>query len=963
MQVEQHIPVRLMTEVLVIGESVSAVSAALAARSAGKKVLLASTGTVVGAELTAALFGSCIAEDGSRSFQEFAAAIASAGGWLDGWLDPAISELTLDSLLHAHGVDVLLYATPLALVPGQPGSASGVIMGGKDGFYTIAAGAIVDASMDGALFRQSGVPFVSPDACRALRTLYFEFAGEGDVDGLQEEIAGFQLHARRCWPDQVCVTMTGTAPGDGRLIPSALELASRQAVHTVARHAIACMPALSDAVLAVTGHQMLPLAAACLRDKQRRHPLYHNVFSAGAWAVGHGWGSINALWQCGEQPGELAANAAMSIRPIDARLPEPVVIETDVVVAGGGVAGVIAALSAGREGVSTVLLESGFFTGGIGTGGGIHIYYHGVCGGWQDEVDVLTAEISADLGNAHHMAGFHPEAKKIALSRLAADAGVELVYGTTAVEAVMDGARVNGVLAVRSGELLFYRAKVIVDATGDADIAASAGADFTLGRQSDSISNVFSLVPGTRQDNRCIGLNFDGGPVDATDVLDLTRARRYGLHHLRRTTPFTRDTRYCYIAPQLGLRQSRQIHCDYQLTFDDQVMEQHFPDTVAYGCCHYDNHKRDLQNESDEEMNWCWGFGFWDRWIRHELPYRSLLPLGIEGMLLACRALGITPAAAMLFRMQRDMQRVGDAAGTAAALAVKMGVTPRNLDVTLLQQALLAHGALRPNQPIVDAAEEGCSEIGWVNHLYDDDTPLSEPFDSNVMCRRLDVPWGSIAGWQLYRNKDVSRLREILHDGGAHARWWASVILAMLGSHDGCGELLGALQDRDEQLPIPPNFPQWHTGWLAHMAPRWQVAIVLLGKARCSHAIEPLLALLQETGLHPNIYVSTIRALAHIGDTQAVPVLSSFLADMPMPMVEEYRSSQVRWLPEPVRHDVSWKLSLVVAEALTALGHADPSLAQAFLDHPHAYVRRYADRVHTQALQAKESVESARPAL
>jgi hypothetical protein len=102
--------------------------------------------------------------------------------------------------------------------------------------------------------------------------------------------------------------------------------------------------------------------------------------------------------------------------------------EADVVVCGGGTGGALAAIAAARQGASTLLLEASTGLGGMGTGGGIHIYYHGVAGGLQDEVDSRVDALSRLFGPAQ---GFHPEAKKVVLEQMALEAGVELAYETT----------------------------------------------------------------------------------------------------------------------------------------------------------------------------------------------------------------------------------------------------------------------------------------------------------------------------------------------------------------------------------------------------------------------------------------------------------------------------------------------------------------------------------------------------
>jgi NADPH-dependent 2,4-dienoyl-CoA reductase/sulfur reductase-like enzyme len=950
---------RCSADILVVGDGLAAVTAAIKARESGKRVLLAAAGTTVAGELTATLYGDVSGGvDGVwRAIVDRAAAQHGVHG---GWLDPVVTELTVDELLAERGVELLLYATPIALVESAPGVTGGVLFGSKEGFFTIAAGAVVDATEQGALFRQSGVPFGGSPSARGRCVLYFEFASDGAVPAVGFEAAGFSCRAFRTWPDQVCVVAEGSMESPDGARTAALSRQFRLAVPEIAEIAMRCIPALADSVLAVTSHRPMLMAGDALVTAGLRHPHLQNVFGAGAWARNEGWGDLVAIASQGETSGMEAAATGGQPESLTARLPDAENIVCDVAVAGGGTAGPLAAAAAGIEGAKTVLFEHVGSLGGIGTGGGIHDYYHGVVGGLQDRVDQLTAEFTRRMSGQRNRPGswFHPEAKKSALEHLAVEAGVRLEYGAVAVEVRKDGDRVTGILAAMPGRLVDVRAAVTVDASGDGDLCAKAGARFTLGRASDGVCNYFSVVPGIRRDGDCHFLNFDGGVVDATDIADLTRARRQGLGHLRRPEGFTPENRFIYISPLLGLRESRHIETDYVLTVDDQVGGRCFPDTIAYGSCHLDDHRLDSYNASDEIMLWHCALGFWDRWVGHELPYRCLLPKGIEGLLIACRALGVTDEAATLFRMQRDMQRVGEAAGVAAALAAARGVTPRQVDVADIQRGLRRRhgGLLGPEQLQPDYETERWRE----NAVFRQDKPTVELLPAADLCRRLEQTWGSILLWQLVHDTErgAPLLHEVLRSGGPHARWWAAAGLAMLGCDDGADVLLKALGERDRTVPLPPDFPEWHLGWKAHTPPRWFTAAVLLGKIRCREAVAPIAVLLADESPDLVFYQeehdrllrqgAAVRALGRIGDSMAIPALRAFLERTESEPLRQ-RCHGIRWLRDDVGFDLSWCIRLPAAAALAACGAPDPTAAEPYLDHPEPTARRYARRVFEDA--------------
>ncbi len=923
-----RIATRLATEILVVGNGWSAVAAALAARATGHQVLLAAATACLPDELTVALHGDFATHDDPQ-FAEIVQRQQALGGVRGGWLDAPIGELVVDRLLAERGIEVLLYAVPLRLV--EHGSdAAGVLFGGKDGCYVIAAGAVVDATGDGVLFRESGVAFTAPNEIRASRCLYLQYASE-DLTSLHREVDGCQLTARPTWPGEMCVTATGRAAFDGELVPAELHHQARLAVWPIAAELTAHVPGLAGAVVSHTSHRLLPHNGRRLRTADAAHPRLGNCFGAGAWVTGEGWIDPDDLCHSGTSAGRAAAGTVRPLYTAEAQLPAAMDVDCDVLVAGGGTGGPLAALGAARQGARTVLLEAGWALGGIGTNGGIHIYYHGVRGGLQDELDEQVTEVTgrmvrgagvpADAG-VGRVVGFSPEAKKIVLERQCLDAGVTVRYGETVVDVVMDGTRLTGILAVAPGRLTRYRAAATVDATGDGDVAARAGAQFILGREHDGLSHAYSLSCGLFSGNKVGSSNFDAGYVDATDVVDLTRARRHALQLYWRAEGFTAANRMLYIAPLLGLRQSRHVIADQIVSLADQSTGRSFAHDVAYGQCHYDNHAYDYGSESDEGMMWCWVLGHWHRLMRHGVPYGALLPTGVDGLVMGCRALGVSHDAHMLFRMQRDMQRVGEAAGTAAGLAARGGVTPRQLDVARLRAVLRETGAVKDD---------------WQSEV-----PRGTP-EELVAALTGEDP--TMAAWQLYLHGEaaVPALRQGLATGSEDTRWWCATALAMLGQADGADLLLAALEQRDGRLPLTAKTRLGGTDQVIRGAPRWVAAIPLLGRIGAHEAVPALLAVVADAATEPDTLVAAVRALGRIGDRTAVAPLRELLGRSDLHGEAAFQDSMGGQGQVP--RDTRWQLRLAAAEALNALGAPVPEVVEPYLNDERANVRSLAQRL------------------
>jgi hypothetical protein len=618
-------------------------------------------------------------------------------------------------------------------------------------------------------------------------------------------------------------------------------------------------------------------------------------------------------------------------------------IRSDVLVVGGGTGGAIAAIAAAREGVSTTLIETGLSLGGIGTAGAIHSYYYGLNGGLQDEVDARVKELTPLFCGAWDVRGFHPEVKKQVLQQMVEEAGVEVHYDTVVTGVLLASGEIHlkadpsialtvhpggrhdallGVLAANPAGAAVYEAKVFLDCTGDGDVAAMSGAPFTVGREKDNICHTYSQPAGRvdAQSGTLLHLNFDAGYVDPTDIVDLARARRASIQ-LYWQEPFSEASRLLYIAPLIGVRQGRQIVGQYQLTLADEVAGRRFDDAVSFTEAHYDNHSFDYENESDQATLWVWALGNWKTTIGCEIPYRCLLPKNVDGLLLASRALSITYDAHHAFRMQNDIQRIGEVAALAAVQAVRQGVLPREVDLAALQPILKERGLLadryRP-QPAIAAS--GVPQ-------------LPDPTTLNVE-EAKDLVWLGVRAGEA----GVPALREALKSTDPNVRFEASVALASRGVDEGVEVLLENVEGRADLVPDG-----------IRTVPLWQAAIPFLGIAGDSKAVPALIAVLEDVETPLDGLVAAVRALGRIGDAGAVPALEALLTRGDLPVERTFRAApHVNAAVE----DARWQLELAAAESLGRLGAPARTVSahvQPYLDDERAYVRRYADRVLQEA--------------
>jgi hypothetical protein len=343
--------------------------------------------------------------------------------------------------------------------------------------------------------------------------------------------------------------------------------------------------------------------------------------------------------------------------PQEAR-PLPVLAKYDVVVVGGGTSGASAGIGAARRGAKVLVIEYLYGLGGVGTQGAISKYYYGYRGGFTQEV----------AGGGSWKIESRMEWWRSALRA----AGADVWFGSIGCGTFVDRERVCGVVVATPQGRGVVLAKVVIDATGNADIAAAAGAACLYTDETDIAMQGTGLPP------RELGASYtntDFTITDETDMVDVSSLFVYA------KDKYNKDT--FDMGQLVDTRERRRIVGDYVLSVLDEMTSRTYPDTIAQASTNYDTHGYTIDplfnvQHPDHRLT-----------FRVYIPYRCLLPKGMDGLLVVGLGVSAHRDAIPLIRMQPDLQNMGYAAGVAAAMAAKGDLGTRSIDIRALQKHLV----------------------------------------------------------------------------------------------------------------------------------------------------------------------------------------------------------------------------------------------------------------------------------
>lgn len=407
----------------------------------------------------------------------------------------------------------------------------------------------------------------------------------------------------------------------------------------------------------------------------------------------------------------------------------PLSAEVDVLVVGGGSAGISAAVAAARNRAGVMLVERFSYLGGLATGGLIILLLTMDDGAGRQAVGGLCQEIvdrmrkrdavyyppqrewndpdpelvehysqwglvwgspSPQGHRVRYSVAFEPHEFIFAADEMLKEASVRPLYQTWACEPVIEGGSITALIVQNKAGRHAIAARVFIDATGDGDVFAAAGEPFELERVHPWLWFEMANVDEAAVPARGLFFHTPGGArvlvpwggearvrrkIDATDPAEVSEALvecremvMVEADRLRASVPGFQQATVSLLADQLGITESRRLQGDYVMMRED--LDREFEDVIART-------------------------GHWTKYdCVYNIPYRSLLPRSLDNLLVAGRCISVDHRVHHATKEIPPCMATGEAAGTAAALAIKSGVNVKQIDVASLQKQLRSQGAI-----------------------------------------------------------------------------------------------------------------------------------------------------------------------------------------------------------------------------------------------------------------------------
>jgi len=459
----------------------------------------------------------------------------------------------------------------------------------------------------------------------------------------------------------------------------------------------------------------------------------------------------------------------------------------DVVVVGLGSSGGLASLFSAENGLSVLGIESLNCIGGTHTAGGVTGHYFGCPGGRYLKKNEEVAGFSEKYTSTR------AEAWKLVIEKQMTDAGVKIMYESSVCGVYMENDTVLGAKVFSQGRFINIGCRVMLDCTGDAVIAHMAGCLTEYGRKWDGQTQLYSMVSMVFDGIRYKFTNIDFGRVDQRNDKELSEAyifsRAFEMPEERGNLKFVTHM------PLIGTREGRRIVAEEMATVEDLFSDKQTTTPAFYSYADLDKHGWDIAFDGEMLGDWAIGANLGAYNVTVAVPFKSIIPKGIDGLLVPCRGLGVDRDISSCVRMMTDMKKVAEVSADMALIAIKNKCKLKDIPYEELKEKLLKSGCLDEGHNLgvcIDGVRdsEGNRKPREIVKFTDDPEGLE-----NVLA--TDKPGQAIWSAKRMGKRAVPVLLKLLESQDENTRKHAAFALAGIGEEE-CKPILRQMaQERD----------------------------------------------------------------------------------------------------------------------------------------------------------------------
>ena len=458
-------------------------------------------------------------------------------------------------------------------------------------------------------------------------------------------------------------------------------------------------------------------------------------------------------------------------------------IECDVLCIGAGCAGMYAALAAAKEGAKTVLVENDDTVGGMHILGNVVGYYYGASGGSYalDEPDEKRSNVEFTLQKALE--------KQIKVVKKLQNNGVKVLFGHTPTAVLLDKNRIVGARIFDGEHEIFINSKILIDATSDGHVIRMCGAKERLGKETDSTLAPFSVRSSYTVDGTRKTANYDAGYLNQYNLCDFSQKVIKAHGDASRVLPLGD---FITFPTHTGVREGISFEGEEKLTYRDILFNRKPPKVLFYAYSDLDRHGDDKALYEEEIQNFWVISNLPTVTIRIAVPLGCVIPKGFFGIVSAGRCFCADSHALGAVRMVRDMFRMGECVGVAAALAVRSGCDVRDVNYEEYESLVRSLGCFAG-----DESKSFGFSSPFKRDFYE---PISFNARDSMHLLKTDTP--GVCIWSCYLEREDESLRDELYlelEGQSDELYRANLAIALgiMGDRRALNTLRAVVESRD----------------------------------------------------------------------------------------------------------------------------------------------------------------------